>query len=307
MSIEQLYAAGLNGWGGKELAKEAWNMLKSSPSFMKFPLMDLPKAERKMFLYNFTRKVIGKDTPNYAQLIGDCVSFAAKNAGEYLQCSEIALGGEREEFKLLFPSYVYGTSRVLIGGGRLGNSDGSVGSWAADAVVKYGQIAAGENGCPAYSAAVAKQWGYKGPPASFIDIGKQHIIKSAAMIKSWDECVTAVCNGFPVHVCSNRGFSMNPGSDGFHIPSGTWNHAMTIIAVDDTYKQPFGIILNSWGDVMGKLFDFDTKESLPIGTIRAKANVIDSMLRQQDSFAYSNFNGFPMQYDELQRSLFKMS
>lgn len=307
MNIAEQYEQGLiNGWAGPELAKAEFDMLKNDPTFVKLSLSMPHGAEQKMFLHKLVRKVIGKDTDNYAQQVGDCTSFMGKNGGEYLQCCEIALLGDREVFKPLFPPYVYGTSRVNIGGGRI-SRDGGLGPWTAKALVEYGQIVKNENDCPEYSGSLARNWGSKGVPQKFIEFGKKHVIKSAAQIRSWDECVAAITNGYPVGVCSNRGFSMAPNADGFHTPTGTWNHAMTIIGVDNTYKTPFGIILNSWGNVMGKLKDFDTGEDLPVGCIRAKASVINAMLAQNDSFAYSNFQGFPEQFQEIQKALFKMN
>lgn len=308
MNISEQYNFGhISGWAGEEIAKEAFKMLSGSETFKPFTLGDLAKADRKMFLWQAVRKVLGKDTENYPQQIGDCTSFMGKNGGEYLECAEIAIGGEREIFKPLFPPYIYGCERVFVGQGRLGGGDGGVGVWVAESATKYGQIASHENNCPTYSGSVAKSWGAKGPPKELVDLGKQHVIKSAAPIKSWDECVTAVCNGFPVGICSNRGFAMLPDSQGFHNPQGTWNHAMTIVGVDDTYKIPFCTILNSWGSVMGDLFDFDTKEKWPVGTLRVRADVVAKMIAQEDTFAYSNFDGFPDQTEQLQKALFKMN
>jgi len=234
-----------------------------------------------------------------------CVSFGAKNAIEYLQCCEILMKGDREKFRPVFPPYLYGTGRVFAGGGRLDGEDGSLGSWMADAVITHGVLASDEPNVPQYDGRVAKKWGdTPGPPNEFILIGKEHPVKSAAKINSWEELVTAICNGYPCTVASNQGFEMEAGADGFNEASGQWGHQMCITGIDDEYTQPYCIILNSWGDAHGRMKDFNSKEDLPIGVLRAKKNIIQRMISSGEVFAYSNFQGFPTQ--EIAKELFKL-
>ena len=296
---------GVSGWAGQKVAKDAFYLLSTRPG-NNFVKLSLPYTSgSKMMLYNFCRKVLGKDTLNYPQEIGDCVSFGAKNACEYIICVQKALGLAPDEFRPVFPPYLYGCGRVFVGEGQMGNDDGSVGSWQAEAVQKYGVLAADEPNVPEYSGSVAKQWGYSSNSLNkFTDLGKVHPVKSAAQVTTWKEVVAAVSNGYPVTVASNQGFTMEPGNDGFHRPSGTWGHQMCIIGVDDSYKKPYGIILNSWGDVMGQLKDFDTGEELPVGCIRATSDVIEGMVGQEDSFAYSHMNWFEEQ--KFSPDLFKL-
>lgn len=308
MNIAEQYENGLlQGWAGEELAKSEWDMLKGSDSFVKFPTSSFIGDKKKTMLYKFVRQVLGKDTVNYPQLVGSCVAFGAKNATEYVSCVEIALNGDLEKYKPLFTPYLYGIGRVFIGRGQLNGSDGSLGSWMADAIVKYGVISSDEDGLPAYSAQVERQWGNTpGPPQKYVEIGKKHLIRSAAQIKSWEELCAAIHSGFACTIASSQGFSMKAGSDGFHAPSGRWEHQMCIIGVDELNPQEYGIILNSWGDVHGQLKDFENGENLPIGCIRAKRNVIESMIRSGECFAYSNFQGFEDRSREIQKQLFKM-
>jgi hypothetical protein len=184
-------------------------------------------------------------------------------------------------------------------------SDGSSGSWMADAVIKYGALAREEQGVPAYSGRVAHQWGdTPGPPKNFIDIAKEHPVKSAAKIGGWDDLVSAVCNGYPCTVASNQGFNMEASSDGFHSPRGTWSHQMCIVGVDDEYNDPYAIILNNWGDVHGRLKDFNNNEDLPMGVLRVRKKTIERMIGADETFAYSNFDGFPEQ--PIEKELFKL-
>lgn len=266
---------------------------------------------RKRFLWQVTRKVLGKDTENYPQEIGDCTSFGGKNAVEYVSCCNILLWSKQETFRPVFPPYLYGCSRQIEGpkhGMDFGDSDdGSLGSLVAAAVNNEGVLFADENGVPRYSGDVAKEWGgSSGVPRNFIDIGKKALVKSTARITNWDDLVAAVVNGYPCTIASNLGFSMKPDSDGFHAQNDTWPHQMCIIGVDDEWKEPYLIILNSWGDAMGKLTDFYDNSSLPIGTIRAHKEDIARHLEEEDFevFAYSQFGDFPDQSHEIDMALF---
>lgn len=307
-NIANLYNSGLNGWAGPELAKSEWNLLKSSSSFKPFP-KTFASASRRMMLFEVTRKVLGQDTKNYAQEIGDCVAFGAKNAVEYLICCERLLKGDFEKFRSVFPPYLYGTGRIYIGGGQLGNGDGSLGSWMADAIVKYGVLASDEPNVPAYTGSVSKAWGGRSGKSyldKFKSIGEAHPVQSAAKINSWDDLVNAICNGYPCTVASEQGFQMEAGGDGFHDASGNWAHQMCIIGVDDEASEPYAIILNSWGDAHGRLKDFKTGEPLPVGVLRVRKRTIESMIRAGETFAYSNFEGFPDQEVKLTKELFKL-
>jgi intein/homing endonuclease len=216
----------LCGWAGTirpDLFRESFNMIAA------FPRLRIkgsrPITGARSMLWEVGRKVLGKDTPNYAQEIGDCVSFGAKNAIEYVQFYPIA-NGQANTFKQVFPPYLYGCGRVLIGGGKMGNEDGSLGSWQAQAVMKYGTIPLDADGCPAYSGQVAKSWGYRGAPDNFVTIGKTHIVKSAALVSTWDELCTALVNGYPVTIASDVGFDMKERSDGFFHNSTSWGHQL---------------------------------------------------------------------------------
>lgn len=305
--IAHQYSAGEIGGWYKDLARDAFNLLRDNqpqdkPYFVDFNLK--PQGDGVAMLYQFVRKALGTDTKNYPQQIGDCVSFGAKNACEYLICVQKTLGVAPDEFHPVFPPYLYGCGRVFIGHDN-GYQDGSVGSWQAQAVQQYGVLGADEPNVPAYAGRVAKQWGGgQGPPQEFVQLGKKHLVKSAAQMRDWNDVVAAVSNGYPCTVASDQGFAMEADSSGFHQAQGSWSHQMCIIGVNNKYKSPYGLILNSWGDVFGHLKDFDTGEDLPVGVIRAHAEVIDRMIKAGDTFAYSNMDWF--QEQKLPQDLFKL-
>jgi hypothetical protein len=306
--IANIYDSGnIEGWPGEAIAKEEFYLLASQPQQQFFTMLPRlgPQANGKMMLYQFPRKVLGADTKNYPQQIGDCVSFGAKNAIEHLICVQQALGVAPSKFRPVYPPYLYGCGRVFIGRGRIKPSeDGSVGAWQAKAVEQFGAVASDEQGVPPYAGSVAKKWGGSGPPRELVEIGKHYPVKSAAQVNSFQDLVSAITNGYPCTVASNQGFQMQASQDGFHAPKGKWGHQMCIIGVDASYRIPYAIIVNSWGDVHGHLKDFETGEALPIGCLRVRAEIIESMIKQGDTFAYSHLQWFEEQ--KLPEALFKL-
>lgn len=264
----------------------------------------------QVMLFTYARKLLGADIPNVPQQVGDCVSFGAANAIMYIQCVPI-LNGVRQVYKPIFQPYLYGTGRVQVGGTRLGLSDGSTGIWQATAVMKYGAIPSDMDGCPAYSGSIARQWGRgQGPPTQFLTEGQKHLVKSAAKVNSAADAGLAIKNGYAVTVASNQGFSMSAGSDGFHHPSGSWGHQMCLIGYDsgDANVPEHFCLLNSWGDVFGKIVDFrDPNLVWPVGCLRVRPDVVDAMIKAGggDSFIYSLYDGYPAQ--PLPRSIFDIS
>lgn len=284
----------LFGWAGPDAANRAWKLIgESFPQFV-IAHQSQPTTGGTARLWDLVRRVLGRDTQHYRQETGDCVSFGAKNAIEYVQCAEI-LRGDLEEFQPVFPPYLYATGRVLVGENRLKGRAGSLGSWMAKAVVEHGVLRSNHDGVPRYSGTLADRWGNGDGFQPFLPVGRKHPIRSAARITSWDALVAAIVNGYPCTIASNAGFTMTPASDGFHQRRGTWPHQMCIVAISDDTHKPWAGLLNSWGDVHGRLVDFDSREPWPAGTLRVTREAIEGMLRTGECFAYSQFEGFPQQ------------
>ncbi len=256
-----------------------------------------PMGVRRMMLFEVAQLALGQYPSVYFQKRGDCVSFATKNATEYLAAFQIA-NGIRSAWKVLFAPYFYGISRHQIGRDSIGRSDGSIGAWAAQGACEYGVLSSDAPGCPEYDANVAGQWGMSGPPSNFIQIGKEHLVGAVAPIRTWEEAITALCNGYPVSVCSNVGYDMKQRSDGFMHYSTTWQHAMALTGIDDGGDgvEPHACIQNSWGDAFGEIRDFRNKNLVwPKGTIRVRKGDLERMLSQEDSWSFSGLNGFEAQ------------
>lgn len=297
MMTHEEYAK-LGGWiDNPALREEAFSLLPTHCK-QEFAIKGASANTKRMMLFEIVRKVNGGDIPNIAQLIGDCVSWGAKHALEYLQCAQIAMGN-METLKLLFSPYLYGCGRVFIGGNRLWG-DGSLGVWQAQACMKYGTVPLDGQGVPAYSASAARQYGSSAAALNqLVPMGQNHLLKTTTKISTWDQLVDAITNLYPVTIASNVGFDMSPRSDGFNHYSTTWGHQMCIVGVDAEGGNipEHACILNSWGEqAHGRITDLrDPSLQWPPGTLRVLRQDIERILSQDDSWAYSSLNGFPGQ------------
>lgn len=236
----------------------------------------------------------------------NCVSWGAANAIMGTMAYEIVRLGDLEEFKRVFQPYLYAIGRLTPegGNGRLGNQDGSLGSWQAAAVEKYGVLRSDFEGVPAYSGRVAKEWGTQknGVWRKFIDEADNHLIKASARISSAAELKDAICNGYFCSIASNKGWSMrlrdSQGKSWFQ-GRDTWPHQMAIMAFDVQPMDCF-YMKNQWGiNAHGPQLDG------PQGGGWRTADEIDSDLRNPgtECFAFSQFNGFPSN-EEKPRNLY---
>lgn len=253
-------------------------------------------GDEDVFLWRAVRKVANKGPPWYPnvdqQSVGCCVGCGWKHCTDICQASQI-LAGKRAEWKPVSVEAIYGASRVEIGGGRI-SGDGSVGAWAKAAVERYGTLPMEKfptgHDLTVFSPARAREWGRTGIPDALEPQAKEHPVKGCALVKSWTDVKKAIQQGYPVAVCSNRGFTMERDRDGFARPQGVWNHCMAIIGVRNGAREG-GFILNSWGDRAhtGPVWP----EDMPVAGFWASADTIDAMVRQGDSFALSDMVGFP--------------
>jgi len=235
----------------------------------------------------------GQHLPTFEQAIGDCVAAGIRHAGARLQVAEIVAQYQEEVLRPWYVPFIYGISRVQIGGGQI-DGDGSTGTWGAAAVKRYGVLFDQDFDVPKYSAAVAREWGRRpGPPAKHLIRAAPRTVLTTSRLRSIDQVREALCNYYPITVASSQGFKMEPVErDGFHIfvRSGTWMHQMALIAwMDEPF--PAAYRLNSWGPhAHGTPLNDE-----PPGGAWCTANVLEEELTWRDTevYTYSNFEGYP--------------
>ena len=244
-----------------------------------------------VFLWDACRAVTGDVLPARDQKsVGSCVGFATASAVEYLiACRSRTAAGE---YRDLAQEVIYGGSRVEVGGGRI-RGDGSVGAWAAKWVKDYGVVPRGIHGrhdLRAYDERRCREYGRPrgagrpgaaGPGTPGAERRQREVVGRVP---------GGVRNGYPVAVCSSQGFGLRRDADGFCRPRGTWYHAMAVVGVRGG-ERPGGFLLNSWGPTVhtGPRFPPDA----PVAGFWADAAVLDRMLAQGDSWAFSGVAGFP--------------
>lgn len=230
--------------------------------------------------------------------IHNCVSQGAAYAVDCIKAVDIYIKKDFERWvDLTATEDIYWGSRNVIGKGRLGNGDGSLGVWAAKYVNEYGSLPRGKYGTvdlSTYSGSRAKTWGRAGYklPKEFVDKIKEHPVEVVSQVKSYEEVRDLVVNGYAVTIASNQGFASRRDAEGFAKPQGSWAHQMCIIGVDDKHRRPGVLVQNSWGTWNGG----PKRHDQPDGSFWVDADEIERrVLRSGDCWAFSGYAGFKPQ------------
>lgn len=261
---------------------------------------------KRVTLWKFFEQVTRKTFEPHIQEIGDCVGHAYALGADTLTAVQITLHESGEEWRAKCSSEaIYGGSRIEVGKGvacfdRRGRPvDGTIGAWAAEYLRDYGVLLRGkynDHDLREYSGRLARQWGsYKaGVPDELESISRPHPVRTTTLVTSWSQACDLIANGYPVILCSNVGFNTVADNQGFLSRSREpWYHSMLLWGIDTISNRQGGCIANSWGTqwVSGPSHALGT----PPGCFWADADVIDSMLKQGDSYAISQYVGYPSQ------------
>ena len=229
------------------------------------------------------------------QPIGSCVGYAWAMGVDVLAACDVVLRNEQESYGGdVFPASVYGFSRVEVRGGPNHGGDGSYGGAAAKAVTKYGTLHFGQDyGGTIFtetSAEIERTWGRTGVPDKLEPFAADHKVAEVTLCTDFEQAATAIQNGYPVAVCSLRGFDMTM-RDGVLTPSGRWAHAMLFCGV--RWKpRPQLYLANSWGECYRGTYDTTLPKPFQRTGGWVDAEVCTSMLKGEDSFAMAGYAGF---------------
>ncbi len=230
--------------------------------------------------------------------IGSCVSAAASLITNTLMTTEIA-NGEREQLKgyiAIEPLY-YG-ARVVIGKNQI-RGDGAIVAHQIKYMAEYGTLLKQKYGAidlTEYSVDRCRKWGTgSGFPKTLEDISKDHTISVYSRVKSYDEVRDSIANGYPVEVGSSYGFASETDDEGFCRQNTTWQHALSIIAVDDNSKRKGCMISNSWP--LNWLKIRKRKLNQPDGCFWVDAETINKMVSNGDAWSIGGFNGYQAKVD----------
>lgn len=260
-------------------------------------------AGKKALLWKYFEKVTGDELVPHRQGIGDCVSHGWGLGVDILDTVQAAHGKGEWQRKCATEA-IYAGGRVNVANYRY-MGDGMNGVEAAKWCREYGILLRqpyldGKYDFTDYSGSKARKWAHKcnrctdwggGVPDELVPIAKKHQVKTTTLVTSWEEARDALFNGYPVSICSGYGFSSRRDNEGFASRQGSWAHCMLLAGMDDEHERSGGLIINSWG----KWNEGPTRHDQPVGSFWADTRTIDGMLRQQDSFALSNYVGYPKQ------------
>lgn len=286
------------GWVKSPEARREFIRRNSTPYFEDHAKVILGTGEGKqVLLWKYYEKVTKRPFAPHFQEIGDCVGQAATLGAEVVSATQIAYLNRNEQWKGKFSTeVVYAGSRVEVGGGKIRRGDGSTGAWAVQWLRDFGVVLRGKYGhydLTQYSPGLARDWGRPsaGVPDEIERIAKERPVRTVTLITSWKQACDAIANGYPVLLCSDIGFNQRTDADGFLRNTEEWPHAMLLFGIDSLSRRQGGCIANSWGVnwLTGPKHTLGT----PAGCFWTDAEVIDRMLRQGDSYALSNFNGYP--------------
>lgn len=254
---------------------------------------------KKVFLWKYFEEITGSALVPHRQTIGDCVGHAFGLGVDVLTAVQMLMLKKPERWiAKAATEIIYAGSRCEVGRNRFKYVDGSTGPWAGEFISKWGilqrkKYLGGRYDYTEYSGQVARDLGKEGVPDALEALCKLHPVKTVSICRSWSECRDAIANGHLVCMCSSVGFKTKGGRDrdGFLMPGRRpWMHAMLIAGIDDHYKRPGGLIINSWGS---RWTYGPKRHGQPEGSFWADASVIDRGLRQGGSMALSAYVGYP--------------
>lgn len=264
---------------------------------------DLP---RSTYLWQAHQKLLGSLPPEKDQNpTGSCVGFGTTTAVERTLAADIlARGGDKSEFSYFSEEVTYAGSRVEVNGGTCPirptradpSGDGSSGGWAAKFVTQWGMVPKAKYGdldLTAYSAARARSWNYSGVPDHLEPTARKHPVKSAARITSWADAKKALASGYGIQVASSQGFARQRDANGVARACGNWAHSMCLDGYhSDADGREYGHVENSWSKVGYHTGPVGWGSPTGAG-FWADADVVNRMLREGDSYAFSGATGFP--------------
>lgn len=243
----------------------------------------------KALLYLSVRKFDKTLFEDEAQTTSDCTSHGGRNAADLSRAVEIDIKGELEEWIVRGATEILYKSRGSNGPGmgiyasvKFLNSTGGV-----LLRKKYPELGLD---LTKYNSSIGIR-GREGISPDILKEARKHQIKTVSQIRSVEEAVNALANGYGITCGSNYGFSSKRDQEGFARPQGSWNHCMAWGAADTEYKRPGILILNSWG----KFNSGPKRNAQPDGSFWVDLEVAEKMIKQGATFAVSNFEGFPSQ------------
>lgn len=318
ITSKSIFSAGIknqpiySGWIPNKQEVRNWVISRPTPYFFQHSKHIKGTGDNKLvFLWKYLEKAMGCPVEPHNQTTGDCVAHAFALGVDVLTSVQIHLHKKPEKWiAKAAVEPIYAGSRIEVGKGKI-RGGGSLGVWGAQWINEWGALLRqkyGEHDLTTYSGKKSDDWGHLcnkctlwggGVPDELEAIAKLHPVQTTALVTTWNQACDAISNGYPVIVCSDQGFESTRDKQGFARPKGTWYHSMLLAGIDTLNPREGGLFCNSWS-VWNK---GPKRFNQPEGSFWADADIIHSMLQKQDSFAISNYKGYPRQ-DHLDYRLY---
>ncbi len=256
--------------------------------------------QRRYALWRAPISVTGSHLKYIWQVTGSCVGAGGCNMLRTGMCVEI-LAGDNEEFKEVWWPYTYGKSRYRSGMTRPG--EGSTGAAWAEAICEDGFFAADEPGLPTFREVdgwlkldkqTEIQWSDGDDiAAKWNDIARHHLYKTASRMKSKDDCIAALANGYCITQASMFGFRSSKvvGTPPVRIApwDGSWSHQTY---VDEFWDHPTEGEIFRWGNNWGPTIHGSPTGDEPSGGVYIRARTMDEICRTGEVYAFAGLQGF---------------
>lgn len=248
-------------------------------------------------------KIFGNKLDPWRQTIGSCVGYATGRAAQALILDRLATRGGEMWRAQVSPGAIYAGSRVNVGKGRLGYSDGSIVAWAAEWVTRclLLQIQYHEANLTADPGdQLAAAWGRpgKGVPEALIPIGKHLAVTGTTQIDTPEALCDALWRRHWVTGGCNIIHSDTRDKWGQCRPEGRSGHAQNRCGIYLDQDGDTAILLRqSWGSQTPggpsqiKLVDKTTRD-LPAGVYGVKLEHEARAVQSGDFWALCGTGGW---------------
>jgi hypothetical protein len=293
---EQIQAAG--GIPDGAMACSAYKLEETGKGKLSLPVVEIVKLYPDCM-------------PGGAQGRGDCVSWSTRNACLGTMCCEITSGVPDPNSGRLEGAPEVTTEARLNGvlsteafyNWRRHGGDG----WSC---AEAAQVALNESGLwlrkkydeigvdlTVYSSRNAGIYGARTPPASWLEIGKNHRVQTVTEVEDYEVMRDLLANGYCISSCGGESFSAEKDMNGYSKRTAKgWAHAMAYLGVDDRdeikklYGEPLVLLQQSWGNWNdGGRRIYGTFIDIPIGAFWVKW----SDIKNRYMIAMSGVNGWP--------------
>lgn len=224
--------------------------------------------------------------------VGSCVGYGTSIALDTLMAANAY---HKKQLLQIWLSRVHPPAIYAIGRNEHRQGfDGSTGIWQVEGLQKYGslhRLKYDSYDLTQVNQMDARKWASQGLPGNLLEDAKEHKLVNYALVDTLDKAKAALQNGYPLILCSSIGYNNQRDQNGFLRRQGSWMHCMACTGYRsaDTGKEGY-LIIQSWGNnwAGGPIFPDD----MPQGAFWVTPQDLMAHLREKDSFALSDYQGF---------------